>query len=395
MKRKILTAVAMMAIFIATVASLSFMLNAPPAYAASAMASSRTAQAGTGGVTSGLLVKLESVGTLDVIITATAVTDSVVGVCEKTASANGLTRYAPMGTQSTVTSGETITIGDLVTAGTGGKAFVVDVDDTATQRVAGIAVTAASGADESVTIILIPSVAEQRLALGGDVTVADGKAFTVGSATGGPPLGVVEIFSATAAKGSLKIKQADDANNKITTIESADAAANATITLPNATATLATTALAETLTNKTVDGDDNTVQDLAAVSPKVLVSAGGSAIGIPFLIIFEPAAAGTTTYTVPAGKKLRVLDAYGYKMAGAGAHADDDLNLQNNDGSAANIFDTEELNTIGDKARILFDNLDDAERDVAATKTLDLVANENAGNGCDATIYVLCVWVTP
>lgn len=392
MKRKILIGMAMVAIFVATIVSMSTLLvDQPAAYGATPVTGALRAKAGTVGVTTARFVKLEAANT---IVPATAVTDAVVGVCELTAVTDALTRYAPAGTQTTVTSGENIAVGDLLTTGTLGKAFVLDVDDTSTQRVAAYALTAASGADESVTVIVLASSVEQRLALGGDVTIADGKGLTVGSATGGPPLGEVEIFSATAAKGSIKIKQADDANNKITTIASNDAAANATITLPNATATLATHALAETLTTKTIDGDDNTIQDLGVAVPKVLTGSGGAA-GLPFVIIFEPTEAGTQTYTVPTGKKLRVLDAYGFKMAGNGAHADDDLSLQNNDGTAANIFDTEELNAVNDKTRILFDNLDDSERDVVAADTLDLVANENAGNGCDATIYVLCVWVTP
>jgi len=157
--------------------------------------------------------------------------------------------------------------------------------------------------------------------------------------------------------------------------------------LTDGTATISS-GVADTLT---VDGDDNTVQDLGVTVPKAVTANAA----IPFLVIFEPAAAGTTSYTVPVGKKLRVLDAWAFKREAAGAHADDDWNLQNNDGTAANIFDTEELNTIADKARILFDNLDDTEQDVAAGDTLDLVANEDAAGGCDGAIYVLCVWVTP
>jgi hypothetical protein len=110
--------------------------------------------------------------------------------------------------------------------------------------------------------------------------------------------------------------------------------------------------------------------------------------GIPVTIVFRPDAAATLTWTVPTGYDLIVTDAIGWKTAGAGAHADDEWSLQHNDGSAANIFDKEELNTIADKARILFDNLDDAENELEATETLDLVANENAANGCDGIIVV-------
>ncbi len=152
---------------------------------------------------------------------------------------------------------------------------------------------------------------------------------------------------------------------------------------------------AETLATKTIDGDDNTVQDLGVGVHKVLTAVTTSNVGNPFVIVFAPTGAGTLQYTVPAGKKLRVIDAYGFKTAGAGAHADDELTLQNNDGTPANIFDKEELNAVGDGSRFQFDVLADTEHEVAATKTLDLVANENAANGCDSLVYVTCVWVTP
>lgn len=110
--------------------------------------------------------------------------------------------------------------------------------------------------------------------------------------------------------------------------------------------------------------------------------------GIPVTIVFRPDAAATLTWTVPTGYDLIVTDAIAWKTAGAGAHADDEWSLQHNDGSAANIFDKEELNTIADKARILFDNLDDSENELEAGETLDLVALENAANGCDGIIIV-------
>ncbi len=394
---KVLIPILLIVVGLAAMMALPLLQTAPEARAATPLSGAQSAKAGTGGVTSGLFVKLEAAGT---VITATAVTDSVVGVCELTASANALTRYAPVGTQSTVTSGEAITVGDLLTAGTGGKAFVLDTDDASTQRYCAIALTAASGADESVTVAVAAGAAEQRLNLPSltaeTLTVDHATTPAISLATGKTNTGTITVAGKTA--GSLIITTADDTTAAITFTSAAQTGGAVTLTIPDLAGVsdvVAAVDLAQTLTTKTIDGDDNTVQDLGVGTPKVLTTVDESAVGIPFLIIFEPTAAGTLTYTVPAGKKLRVLDAYGFKMAGAGAHGDDDLNLQNNDGSAANIFATEELNTIGDKARILFDDLDDAERDVAAASTLDLVANENAGNGCDTTIYVLCVWVTP
>lgn len=108
--------------------------------------------------------------------------------------------------------------------------------------------------------------------------------------------------------------------------------------------------------------------------------------GIPVVIEFRPTGAETLTYTVPTGYTLVVTDCTGWKIAAAGSGAGDDLNLQNNDGSAANIFDTEELDSVADKARITFDNLDDAENEVASTNTLDLVAAE--ASSCDSIIVV-------
>ena len=125
------------------------------ALAAGDGAASVTAQAYTSGVTKRLFVKLTSDGVID---TATAASDSVVGVCRKTAAANQLTSYAPIGSWTTVTSGEAIAVGDLLTAGTGGKAFVLDAADAVTQRVAAIALEAASGADETIDIIVVAGV---------------------------------------------------------------------------------------------------------------------------------------------------------------------------------------------------------------------------------------------
>lgn len=168
---------------ILAIALIAALLSVPfwhGARAATPVTGAAPAKAGTGGVTKGLFVTLESAGT---IITATAVTDPVVGVCEATASANGLTRYAPAGTMTTVTSGEQIAVGNLLTAGTGGKAFVLDTDDASTQRVAAMALTAAGAADVDVTCIVLPSVAEQRLTLGGNVTISGAATLTTGTGT--------------------------------------------------------------------------------------------------------------------------------------------------------------------------------------------------------------------
>ncbi len=111
--------------------------------------------------------------------------------------------------------------------------------------------------------------------------------------------------------------------------------------------------------------------------------------GTPVSIVFSPDAAATLTYTVPTGYDLVVHAAWGYKAAGNGAHDDDDIDLQHNDGTAANIFDCEELNGVNDGVYFEFSGLVDTENEIEAGETLDCVSSENAGNGCDCHIIVI------
>jgi len=256
--------------------------------AAVAIGGSRTAKAHTTGVTKGLFVKLSAAGVID---DASASTDKIVGVCERTADANQITSYAPMGTQAVVTSGEAIAVGDLVTSGTGGKAFVMATEGPATHRIAGVALTAASGADEDVTVILAPG--------------AVGEINTIATPT--------------------------DANG---TIE----------------------------------------------------------IGVPNIITFLVDAAETLEYTVPTGYDMIVVDVVGWKDHGAGAHADDDWTLKNNDGTPATIC-LAELNGIADGAKVTaWTGFVEAEREIEDANGLQLVANENAANGADGRVIVMVIF---
>jgi hypothetical protein len=144
------------AVFLATVELL------PSARAATPIAGAISAQAGAGGVTSGRFVKLASAGVID---QASAATDKIIGVCEITADANALTRYAPTGTMTTVTAGEAITVGDWLTADSAGKAVVVTSDPNTMQRGAAFALTAASDPNDDVTVVVLPTIIQQKLAL--------------------------------------------------------------------------------------------------------------------------------------------------------------------------------------------------------------------------------------
>ncbi len=127
------------------------------------------------------------------------------------------------------------------------------------------------------------------------------------------------------------------------------------------------------------------ILDMGTSGTKVLV-------GTPVIIEFRPTAGETLTWKVPSGVDLLITDAWGHKIAAAGSGANDDLALQNNDGSAAAIFDTEELDSVADKARFQFDNLDDAEAEIEGGDTLQLVAQE--ASSVDCIVYVSGIYKT-
>jgi len=181
------------------------------------------------------------------------------------------------------------------------------------------------------------------------------------------------------------------AGNLTTTVGAVALAANAagsSVTLPQ-TGTVATLAGTEALTNKSIDGDDNTITDLAATAPKIAVTAGvaGAPVpGIPISIHATMAAAGSATYTVPVGKTLRVLDVRGMKTVGAGAPGDTVTVL--NGGNA--ITDAISVN-LGDILVFQAASYDDAYTDVAGAGTL-VVTTAGAAT-CQCRVVITGVWV--
>jgi hypothetical protein len=125
-----------------------------PATAAVGLTGAQPATSGTGGVTSGLFVNLEAAGK---IITADAATDEIVGVCELTAAAGAMTRYAPIGTITTITSGSAIAVGDRLTSDSNGKAVPVVETDFNHANVAAIALTADAAGTGSVRAVVVAS----------------------------------------------------------------------------------------------------------------------------------------------------------------------------------------------------------------------------------------------
>ncbi len=132
------------------------------------------------------------------------------------------------------------------------------------------------------------------------------------------------------------------------------------------------------------DGDVKVDEDVIVGGYVLNPATAGTKImsGCPITIEFRPTTAETLAWAVPDGFDLIITDAWGYKIAANGSHADDDLQIQNNDGSAADIFTEEELNGVNDTLRFQFDGLIDTQNEIEDTSTLDCVANEGGSVDC-------------
>lgn len=101
-----------------------------------------------------------------------------------------------------------------------------------------------------------------------DVTSGDGK-LNYHNGTSASPI-ITEAHSA-----NLSNKTIDTANTNTVKINGnslSATAGTATITIPNSTDTLVGRATSDTLTNKTIDGDDNTIQDVSIGSLKTVLA---------------------------------------------------------------------------------------------------------------------------
>ena len=198
----------------------------PTTYAAVPAEGSVTGVVGSGGVTKGLFVKWS--GTT--IVLATAATDSVIGVAEQTGAQNAMVRFAPMGTFATVTSGALITKGDLVTCNASSKAITLTSSSVASQRMCGVAITGAASADLDVTVYIAPGYLQAQIDPTTDLTVAANKNLTLAAGTG--------YFQANGSvSGAIKIAPIATGTATATIVNQNQAAT--TVTLPNATGTLA------------------------------------------------------------------------------------------------------------------------------------------------------------
>jgi len=217
---------------------------------------------------------------------------------------------------------------------------------------------------------------------GTTITASHATTPAIATASGKTNTGTITVAGKT--NGTFVLTTADSTGQAVTLAPAAQTSGAGSVTIPDLAA-----AAKYMTTAADAAGKVNTTEiDEATVSSAV-------ASGVPVRIVFTVTAAGTYTFTVPAGRQLRVLDAYTWKIGGAGAHGDDELTIQNNDGSPANIFTKLELNAISDGTRTAFDGYDDGEADVAAASTLDLIMNEDANTGGDSMVVIDGLWITP
>ena len=233
------------------------------------------------------------------------------------------------------------------------------------------------------------------VSINGATTLATTKGVTFGSAAAGTATPLT-MYSLTANKGGLIVAVADGATDHATTLtNSALNGAAATITLPAATCTLAGLDTADVLTNKSIDGDTNTLTDLGPKAAKAGVEgtrgAADAVAAVPFVLHFNmDNTAGTSTYTndLDPARSLLVLDAWVVKTDGAGT-AGDTVRVG---GSGGNITDAKSLDGVADGAIARFASIDDATSTIAhdATLTVTTVAD---GDHCECEVNVLCMWV--
>lgn len=113
-----------------------------------------------------------------------------------------------------------------------------------------------------------------------------------------------------------------------TTIVAAQTA-NRTITLPDGNATLVTTSSAQTLTNKTMDGDDNTFSDIGIASLKTDLAAANT------FISRNGSGAVISTKAVPTGAVVGISDSQTLTNKSIDADANTITNIENADIKAA------------------------------------------------------------
>jgi hypothetical protein len=205
--------------------------------------------------------------------------------------------------------------------------------------------------------------------------------------------GVVNIFPSTGSRGSIQIQCADNtSDHKLILTNAAVNAADKTVTFPAATCTLVGKDTTDTFTNKTIDaaGTGNSITNLSYVSPAVGATVDDATVGLTVVLMFTITDADLTDgYTVPAGKKFRVLDAWAVKTVENGGAADTVQVF-----SGANPITNAMSLNINDQFTVRAGTIDDAYTDVAAGTAIN-VTGVAGTTSAESRVTVLGMWITP
>ncbi|MFH1567922.1 MAG: hypothetical protein ABIL09_07960 [Gemmatimonadota bacterium] len=185
----------------------------------------------------------------------------------------------------------------------------------------------------------------------------------------------------------LKVDCSSIAGAFFTTLDVGNPLADRILTLPTTATTLVGHDTANTLTNKTIDVDSNTVSNLNAdeLDP---ITPGGATYGVPFVLAITYAnlgAGGQNIFADNAPFKFRVIDAYIVATSGDGG------NVQVNNGKVGALGNaiTSNMACGADKAVTRNTSIDDAEHEIALNGSLVLV-----GSGIeDGVAYITCLRV--
>lgn len=331
-------------------------------------------------------IKFNAAGTL--AKEANAAGDKVAGVSLAAFDANGDGAYAPAGLTVTLAIGAAVAKGDLLVSDSAGAGVPWSADANANQRIAARALE--TQADPNFTI--------QAEVIGGSIIQQNAARTGTFQVTGNTVLGgVVTVTDPNIAKWNVttslaaKILTVSDPNIAKWTVTGSLASNILTVTDPNIAKWNVTTSLNANILTLT---DPNITPIPYTSAGNMLAGADANvALGIVFAVSVVEANNQVTQYTVPAGKKLRVLDALAVKV-GAGSDANDAVQTVTISSTGSAITNAIPLGIV-DAARKAPSTINLTNRDIAAGGLLRITAANADGGTSACRVIMMCCWVAP